>query len=390
MKEFTCGCEKKLHRVPLETVEISENALEKLPKLLGAYRRIYLVADENTYEAAGKRTESLLREAGMWYRTCVLKTPALPTPEALGYVLVEACDYSAPQNVMEYSPLPDYILAVGAGTVNDLCRVASYRLHLPYGIAATAPSMDGYASALSPMILYGTKLSVKGTTPRHIIGDLSVLADAPYDMLLAGVGDMAGKYIAILDWELARHYTGEYYCETVADMVLDATGQCVRTAYHLKERNHETIQKLMEGLMVSGLGMAYTGVSRPASGAEHMIGHVFEVMDIKAGKFPNLHGLEVGEGTLAAAFLYRRIYQETQNRELKGLIEKYLPYFEELDRLYQTVKIPLVVTDKKKLRDGILAARTFRKRYTVLEYLGERGLLEQYAEDCAEQILKEG
>ena len=63
--------------------------------------------------------------------------------------------------------------------------------------------MDGYASAGTPFLFNGSKATVQCTTPKYIIGDLDILKDAPFEMMLAGIGDMFGKYIGILDWELA-------------------------------------------------------------------------------------------------------------------------------------------------------------------------------------------
>ncbi len=96
-------------------------------------------------------------------------------------------------------------------------------------------------------------------------------------MLLAGVGDMIGKYIAILDWELSVMHTGEYFCEKIANMVLEATIKCIEEAYTLSERKADSIEKIVNGLIVSGMGIAYSGSSRPASGTEHMIGQTWEI-----------------------------------------------------------------------------------------------------------------
>lgn len=42
-------------------------------------------------------------------------------------------------------------------------------------------------------------------------------------MMLAGIGDMFGKYVAMLDWELARDYTGESFCDKIGADVIEAT-----------------------------------------------------------------------------------------------------------------------------------------------------------------------
>ena len=248
--------------------------------------------------------------------------------------------------------------------------------------------MDGYASVVAPLICGNRKIVYTCSIARHIIIDLDICALAPYELLLAGVGDMIGKYIAILDWELSNKFTGEYYCEKVANMVLDATQKCIECAPQLEQRNIETIKSAIDGLILSGLGIAYTGSSRPASGTEHMVGQTWEIMDIEKGKVPNLHGIEVGEATFMAIVMYKRLYQKTEDMWLKGLIEKYLPAFDKILELQKIIKIPFTVTDKDKFLEGIYRGRTFRVRYTLLQYLYDRGELEEYAQECYEETMK--
>ena len=194
MIEFTCTCEHGLHRAPFERAEISCGALEKLPEILQDYRKIYVVCDQNTYAVCGKRVCELLRQSGQLSHFYILDgETVLPNAEALGKILLHAHDPNAKSDIFAYSPLPDLILAVGSGTVNDCCRLVSYRLGLPYAVCATAPSMDGYVSAGSPILHDGTKSTVQATTPKYLIADLDVVKDAPRDMLFAGLGDMFGK-----------------------------------------------------------------------------------------------------------------------------------------------------------------------------------------------------
>ena len=385
--EFPCTCEQKVHRAPVKAVEVSEHALEKVADILQGYHRIFMVADENTYAVAGRRVEELLRQAGMLSHSFVLPAGALPTETSVGRVLIEAGIDRPVFDITGFSQLPDYILAVGSGSVNDVCRMVSYRLGLEYGIVGTAPSMDGYASVVAPLIVGNRKIVYDCTIARHIIIDLNVCAQAPYELLLAGVGDMIAKYVAILDWRIARREVGEYYCENIADKVLEATRLCVESAYHLKDRSIETIRNTVNGLILSGLCIAYTGTSRPASGTEHMVGQTWEVMDVEEGKKPNLHGIECGEATFMAISMFRRLYRETQDMELKGMIGEFLPLFDAICEMQKTVKLPFTVTDRDRFMEGVRRGRTFRVRYTLLQYLYDRGLLEDYAATAYEEIM---
>ena len=388
MIEFVCDCDQKKHSAPLEGYDISAGAIERIPQILKEYHRIYVVADRNTYRVAGARVEEILRANGMYYTTHILDhDTVLPNEQTLGEIVLNAHDPAAKSDIFAYSPLPDLILAVGSGTVNDSCRVASYRLNLPYAVVGTAPSMDGYASAGSPFLHHGSKATVQATTPKYIIGDLDVLKDAPWDMMLAGIGDMFGKYTGLIDWELARDYSGEYFCNKIAGDVLEATNKCLENGYALAGRDPECVKNIMEGFLVTGLGMAFTGNSRPASGSEHIVGHAWELADLEAGRAPHLHGLEVCEATRLIAIMYKMLLEETEDAHLRELILRYVPYFDAVEEFCGKMKVPPTVTDREEIIKGIYRALGMRDRYTILFYLRDLGKFEEYAERATDRLL---
>ncbi|MBE7033843.1 MAG: sn-glycerol-1-phosphate dehydrogenase [Ruminococcaceae bacterium] len=387
MMKMECTCSQKVHTAPVECIEVSAGATEKVTELIKGYNRIFMVADENTYEVAGKRVEELLKEAGIFSHKFILSNPAHPTDKNVGRILIEAGIDREVYDINAMSDLPDYILAVGSGSVNDICRMVSYRLGLPYGIVGTAPSMDGYASVVAPLLVGKTKTVYQCSIARHIIIDTAICKDAPYELLTAGVGDMIGKYIAILDWELSAMHTGEYYCQKIADSVLQATKECIDEAYTLSERKAESIEKIVNGLITSGMGIAYSGSSRPASGTEHMIGQTWEIMDLESGRELQLHGHDVGAATFVAISMYKKLYNETDDMEIKKLIEKYLPAFDRILDLQKTLKLPITAPEKDKFVEGCLRGRTFRVRYTLLEYLYKKGMLEEYIEAAYNEVV---
>ena len=388
--KMECTCEQKLHTAPVKCIEVSEGAIQKVAEILKDYKQIFMVADENTYEVAGKEVERLLKDAGILSHIFVLKSPAHPTDTNVGRVLIEAGIDRDVYDINKMSMLPDYILGVGSGSINDICRMVSYRLGIDYGICGTAPSMDGYASVVAPLLVGKTKIVYQCSIARHIIIDTAICKDAPYELLTAGVGDMIGKYIAILDWELSKLHTGEYYCQKIADSVLQAAGECIDEAYSLGERKPESIKKIVDGLITSGMGIAYSGSSRPASGTEHMIGQTWEIMDLEAGNELQLHGHDVGAATFVAIAMYRKLYKETDDKQIKALIEKYLPAFERIEDLQQTLQLPITVKEHKKFVEGCIRGRTFRVRYTLLEYLYQKGLLEEYIEEAYRYVVLKG
>ena len=75
--------------------------------------------------------------------------------------------------------------------------------------------MDGYASNGAAMIMGGMKVTYAAGLPRALIADTAVLQSAPMDMIMAGYGDIVGKYSALNDWKLSQCVNGEYFCEYI-------------------------------------------------------------------------------------------------------------------------------------------------------------------------------
>lgn len=216
---------------------------------------------------------------------------------------------------MHFDVRCDVILGVGSGVINDICKILSNLTRTPYLIAATAPSMDGYASATSSMARDGLKISLNSTCPLVIIADLNVLCGAPMRMLQSGLGDMVAKYISICEWRIANLLVDEPFCPVIAQMVRDAVSKCIQNAKGLAARDPDAVAAVMEGLVVTGLAMSYAGLSRPASGMEHYFSHIWDMRGPEFGTATSTHGIQCGIGTLLSIAVYDQIRQITPDGE---------------------------------------------------------------------------
>ena len=108
-----------------------------------------------------------------------------------------------------------------------------------------------------------------------------------------------GKYIALTDWKIANIFTNEFYCERIAKMTYNATREVINSVDGIIEGDEASYEKLVYGLLLSGLVMQMIGNSRSASGAEHHISHLIEMGPKGLNvEFDALHGEKVGVGTL--------------------------------------------------------------------------------------------
>ena len=181
----------------IENVYIENGAISRLADLCTAYDSILIVADENTFGAAGNKVKSALAHHNMTEVIFPGDSILIPNEDAI-------------EKVSNNLGKTSLILGIGSGVVQDLCKYVSGVSKIPYMIVATAPSMDGYASDGAAMILAGMKETVKSGLPRAIIADTEVLKHAPMEMIKAGYGDIVGKFSALNDWKLSQCVNDEY------------------------------------------------------------------------------------------------------------------------------------------------------------------------------------
>ena len=300
-----CDC-GKFHLVEIDDVVMGKGALnricEYIDKLGG--KRPFLLADSNTFQAAGERVCDLLDTQGIPYAKYVFPSTALEPDEA-----------AVGAAVMHFDSSCDLIVGIGSGVINDIGKILSNTTGRKYIIVATAPSMDGYASATSSMSMDGLKVSLNTRCADVIIGDTEILKDAPEHMLKSGLGDMLAKYVSIAEWRIAHTVTGEYYCERVADLIRKALKKCVDNAEGLLKRDETAVEAVFEGLVIGGIAMAYAGVSRPASGVEHYFSHIWDMRGLSLGTPVDLHGIQCAVGTAQAVRLYEKLKMYKPDKE---------------------------------------------------------------------------
>ena len=299
-----CPCGRD-HSCPTETVEIGSGVLKKLPTLCDGYKKILLVADQNTYRVCGREAAMLL--TGKLEGEVVFRSGGqllIPDEAAL-----EKLDGAVSRET-------DLIVGVGSGVINDLCKQIANQRGIPYFIVATAPSMDGYASSGAALILKGMKVTLQAKPPKAILADTRVLATAPLNMIRAGIGDILGKYSCLNDWKLSALLRDEYYCQRVYDLVYEAVVAVEDSVDEILKGEEKALGRLMEALVAVGIEISFVGSSRPASGSEHHLSHYFEITGILDGKPYLPHGIDViCSAVVTAGIREQLLNQEPRHKE---------------------------------------------------------------------------
>lgn len=375
--EFDCSCGRH-HNFSVQDMSIRKGAIEDLPKMAEPFKdgKILVVFDNNTYEVAGKKAVELLKENGFNIKELMFDTGddiLIPDEKTLGRI------------VQEQDLDCKLMIAVGSGVINDSVKFVTSRTGLPYIIVATAPSMDGYVADGAPIISQGYKYSPVAHLTYGLIGDTEILMTAPQDLIQAGFGDMVGKITAIADWDLSVKANGDYRCDTSVELTNRAMDKCFAKAAGLNNRDAESLGALLEGLTLTGVAMALVNISRPASGAEHMLSHFWEMDYIARGLNPNHHGIQVGVATPVIA----RFFELLEDLIPEGTKEL-CPSPEEIRKLLTIGGAPTspkeIGIDRELFRQSLLKGYNVRPRYSIMQFAKDNGRLEEIAEQITKEI----
>ena len=363
-------------------VNIEAGALASVPEVFRenfGEGPVVVVADGNTFEVAGREVQRELEDAG-YTMVEPYVFPAEP-PLYAEYSNIEKLRDS----LQEHDAIP---VAVGSGTLNDIVKRSSHECDRPYMCVGTAASMDGYTAFGASIEKDGLKQTLSCPAPRAVVADLEVLQNAPESMTASGYADLLGKVTSGADWLLADALEVEKIDQTGWSLVQDHLRGWTDSPAELRAGDQQSTEHLVEGLIMSGLGMQSYESSRTASGAEHQFSHLWEMEGLGKDASPRLsHGFKVGVGTVAIAALYELLLErDLDDLDVEALRDSW-PSREEME---QSVRAQHTDPD---LEEG--AVEQTLAKYVSAEKLAERLELLQKVwpelrEKVREQLLPAG
>jgi glycerol-1-phosphate dehydrogenase [NAD(P)+] len=345
---FDCDCGRN-HRVPIRSIIYAEDAMKRLSEILGSLangRSAVLVADKRTWAIAGEQAKKTLEKTGWTVRDIIVPDTNKGSP---------VCDEATHAWLNERMPQVNIALAVGSGVVNDLTKWSAFDKDMPYAVFATAATMNGYTAANVAPTIDGVKTLIRARAPLAVFAIPSIIIEAPFELTASGLGDTIAKPISTADWIFNSLFCGESFCRYCSQIINSLEPYYFEHPADISSRNPAAIEALFNALLYSGIAMTIIGTSAPASGGEHLLSHTLDMMSSIDGVEHDLHGRQVGPGTIFASAIYERIFE----------IEKPIchPYPDEIDstfwgplagsirKEYQQ-KLPMLETISEKLSDG--------------------------------------
>ncbi|MBQ5785876.1 MAG: sn-glycerol-1-phosphate dehydrogenase [Alistipes sp.] len=283
-------------------MEIGIDILDRVPQMFVEQfpaKRALIVADENTWRAAGEAVYGYLQSAGVECEEPYIFTDPHLHAE---WKFIEELD----ERLAKSDAIP---VSVGSGTINDLCKLCSYHQSRPYMCVATAASVDGYSSFGASITYKNMKQTFTCPAPKAILADVGVMAKAPKEMTAAGYADLAAKIPAGAEWIIADFVGSEPIHDAAWHISQDGLKAALSDPEGVAALKPEAIAPFVEGLMLSGFAMQAARSSRPASCTDHLFSHLWNMRNHTYQGVTPSHGFQVSVGTLMMCAMFDQMYK---------------------------------------------------------------------------------
>ena len=293
-----------------KSVEIGEQLDSNIAELVRGVmpaESYAVVSDGNTYDVLGKSVaDALSGLAGVKVDSVVLQHPHADVHEVA--------------SLREKTRQSQALVAVGSGTINDLCKYTTANDGRQYCIFGTAPSMNGYTSTTASITLdNGMKTTQAAHAANGVFLDLNISAAAPQYLVAAGLGDSLCRSTAQIDWYLShrlldtRYFTAAYVLQEADEVAL------LQRSAKLGQRDVDAIGYLYRIMILTGLGISTSGMSHPGSMGEHQISHWID--SFAGDQHPGtIHGQQVGVSSITMAKLQRQILASESAPQIKPTV----------------------------------------------------------------------
>lgn len=363
-------------------------------------------------------------------------------------VLLDTSTQLAQEAIAQIPPNVNFLIGAGSGVICDLTKWIATQNHLEYALIGTAPSMNAYTSITATITEGEVKISHLLKPAKAVILDVNIQREAPQEMIWAGFGDLSARSVCNADWRLANFFYGTHFCPFPYELTEKYQDHLFTIAPLIALREPSAFQIFSDALLVSGYSMTLlNGETSPSSGSEHVLSHFWDFLSHHRGLPKNLHGLQVGIGTLIMLAFYeafqeinphslhpeqiiksrkkfevlveenQRLYGNAAPRFNEILLKKYQsdhailervqrvkmqwqflweilkPYLTPLERVkkaFQDVGFPVTLETIHRTREEVIEAMIkgpfYRPRYTILDLAWELGLLEDLADEAFNRV----
>lgn len=129
-------------------------------------------------------------------------------------------------------------------------------------------------------------------------------------MVVVGFGDMFGKIMFLVDWEIFCYFVGEFYLLVGVKIVQEVFDVCIEYIEDIVMKMEIGIQVLMEFLIVLGFVMLVLDYFCLVLGGEYYIFYWIEMELMEKNWFQIFYGVKVGCVVVLLIDIYRKFVQD--------------------------------------------------------------------------------
>lgn len=303
----------RAHEVSVKGIWVESGALRRLYDMLteGELREFtmpIIVWDDNVCETEEEKMEDLL---GICQEICLSAEDLQADFRGL-----EILEETIPEEA-------DLLLAVGGGTIQELCRYVSFQRRIPYVAVPTAASGNHLLSSVALLTREGTPCPAQTQMPEYVFADTDIFAKAPYRLTAAGISALMGEYLHLADWKLAYPAQNRDVCQELWEMEYKAIREVTRHLDDIREQEEDSCQRLMYALLLASLFAEISGRDTRA---------YWEKLPLCF--YESFYGEQIGMAALLAERKYREAGRHCKMARLEEALED-IPPAERLEEMLQ-------------------------------------------------------
>jgi len=289
---------------------IGDQAIEAFTSFCEAqgFERFFLICDKNTYHVLGNDLHLAMKGRGWDVLHTILDPQGLHTEET-----------SLAHALAAYDGQPRTFISAGSGTLTDIARFTSHRSRNPFIAFPTAASVDAYTPTHASIAMNKVKVSILCQAPIAIFTHLPTVCAAPRVLTASGFGDLLSKFTASADWKLTHLIWEAEFDPQIHARAHQVAERVVQVIDGISRADPESMAAMMQCQFDSGFCMGDFKNTSPASGGEHHIAHIWEMITHIQGREGIYHGQMVGVAMVSEAKWYDRL-RETSRQEAERIL----------------------------------------------------------------------
>ena len=207
------------------------------------------------------------------------------------------------------------VVALGSGVIADITKHAVHGFEEATGerlkliVAQTANSVCAFTSGMAVVTIDGVKRTLPSRLPDILVLDSQVLADAPREYSVGGIGDASVSAVAFADYRLS-YLLGLSKWEPMSWEVMAFS----RTRFLACDQVLADTASLGAGataidLSACGFAMTVAGESAPLSGLEHVSSHTLDMVAEVQKRPVGSHGSQCALSSILSLIAWEKLLE---------------------------------------------------------------------------------